>query len=325
MLHEHLDAAIEAVALASKLCASVQETLVDEETAVKKDRSPVTIADYGAQAITSHVLKTRFPDIPLVGEEDADELRQDESRAQREAVVQQVRRYVDLDEAQVLDAIDACSDAGGATGMRWVLDPIDGTKGFLRKQQYAVALGLLVDGTPQLGVLGCPNLPVAPGSSSIGSLFAAVRGGGATQRDMDGGAPRSVRVSDITDVRQAACCESVEAAHSAHGPQAEVTAALGIVADPVRIDSQCKYGAVARGEASIYLRLPTSESYREKIWDHAAGWAVVTEAGGRVTDVRGQDLDFSLGRTLENNRGIIATNGALHDEVVAAVRSVLES
>ena len=81
----------------------------------------------------------------------------------------------------------------------------------------------------------------------------------------------------------------------------------------MRIDSQCKYGAVARGEASIYLRLPTSESYREKIWDHAAGWMVVNAAGGRVTDARGQNLDFSLGRTLDQNRGIIATNGHLHD------------
>ena len=322
MLQDELAAAVDAVVLASKLCASVQESLIDEQTAIKKDRSPVTIADYGAQAITSHVLKGRFPDIPIVGEENAAALRENDE--QRRMVVEQVNRYIDLAEAQVIDAIDCCSDQGGAEGRRWVLDPIDGTKGFLRKEQYAVALGLLEDGVPVLGVLGCPNLPSTAAPQNRGCLFAAAKGQGARQLDMAGGAPRPIAVSGLTDVRQAATCESVESGHSAHDHQAQVKARLGIEAEPVRIDSQCKYGAVARGEASIYLRLPTSDTYREKIWDHAAGWAVVTEAGGRVTDVRGNDLDFSLGRTLDTNRGVIATNGSLHDEVLGAVRAVLE-
>ena len=188
-----------------------------------------------------------------------------------------------------------------------------------------MALGLLIDGKVALGVLGCPNLPSTTDPGSVGSLFSAVRGEGAEQLDMGGKNAQPIRVSEITDVRQASCCESVESGHSAHDHHSQVTSKLGVEAEPVRIDSQCKYGAVARGEASIYLRLPTSESYREKIWDHAAGSMVVNAAGGRVTDVTGKDLDFSLGRTLESNRGIIATNGSLHNEVVAAVRSVLES
>ena len=92
---------------------------------------------------------------------------------------------------------------------------------------------------------------------------------------------------------------------------------------PYRIDSQCKYAAVARGDASIYLRLPTSAEYREKIWDHAAGAIVVEEAGGTVTDVHGNALDFSCGRKLENNQGIISTNGRFHAEVVDAVKGAL--
>ncbi len=80
---------------------------------------------------------------------------------------------------------------------------------------------------------------------------------------------------------------------------------------------------MARGDAEIYLRLPTKPGYVERIWDHAAGFMVVSEAGGRVSDVRGAPLDFSKGRGLEANRGVIATHGPLHDEVVAAVGSVL--
>ena len=98
---------------------------------------------------------------------------------------------------------------------------------------------------------------------------------------------------------------------------------LGITTEPHRLDSQCKYGAVARGDANIYLRLPTRADYREKIWDHAAGAYVVEQAGGRVTDVDGRPLEFTHGRTLANNRGVIATNGEFHDDVVAAVQAVL--
>ena len=89
------------------------------------------------------------------------------------------------------------------------------------------------------------------------------------------------------------------------------------------MDSQAKYGIVSRGDASIYLRLPTKKSYRENIWDHAAGSIIVEEAGGRVTDIQGKPLDFSAGNKLNNNRGIIATNGKLHDLLLEAVQQVL--
>jgi 3'(2'), 5'-bisphosphate nucleotidase len=89
------------------------------------------------------------------------------------------------------------------------------------------------------------------------------------------------------------------------------------------MDSQCKYAAVAQGDASVYLRLPTSSDYTEKIWDHAAGCLVVTEAGGCVSDVAGRPLDFSRGRTLSANRGVVATNGRLQSAVLDAVDRAL--
>ena len=78
------------------------------------------------------------------------------------------------------------------------------------------------------------------------------------------------------------------------------------------MDSQAKYAVVARGEADIYLRLPTRADYREKIWDHAAGALIVAEAGGVVTDITGRPLEFNHGRELAANRGVIVTNGRLH-------------
>ena len=76
---------------------------------------------------------------------------------------------------------------------------------------------------------------------------------------------------------------------------------------------------VARGEADIYMRLPANATYREKIWDHAGGVLIVEEAGGKVTDVMGKPLEFTHGRQLEANRGVIATNGLLHDAVLKAL------
>ncbi|MFO0982356.1 MAG: 3'(2'),5'-bisphosphate nucleotidase [Planctomycetota bacterium] len=310
--------AIEAVIRACRLCSAVQATLSSGDDATKSDRSPVTVADYGAQAVVAALLARHFPHDPLVGEEEAHQLRQPENAGLCAKVAAQVRRILpDLESTDVLAAIDRGAHAGGARGRHWTLDPIDGTKGFLRREQYAVALALIVAGRVVLGVLGCPNL--APG----GRVFVAVQEAGAFERGLDDGTERPMHVAAITDPTAATFCESVEAGHSSHDDAHKVALLLGVSAPPLRMDSQAKYGCVARGDAAIYLRLPTRKGYQEKIWDHAAGSIIVSEAGGKVTDCRGAPLDFSLGRTLANNTGVVATNGPLHERVLAAVRQVL--
>ncbi|MBI4581981.1 MAG: 3'(2'),5'-bisphosphate nucleotidase [Planctomycetes bacterium] len=353
--------AIETVLRACRLCQSVRATLVTADAMAKKDKSPVTVADFGAQAIVSHDLAAAFPGDPLVGEEHAGDLAGTAGAAIKAGVVRSVRAIApELDEPRILTAISRGTHAGGARGRFWTLDPIDGTKGFLRGEQYAVALALIEGGVPVLGVLGCPNLPLdaTRPDAAAGCLFVAVRGQGAfLRRVLDAATERAaieraateraatvrersndrstdprpadgetpVRVSAIADPAGAVFCESVESAHSKHDDSAEVARRLGVMSPPYRIDSQCKYAAVARGDASIYLRLPTRADYEEKIWDHAAGWMVVTEAGGTVTDVTGKPLDFALGRTLRANKGVVATNGRIHAPVIAAVRQVLRA
>ncbi|KAK8360023.1 hypothetical protein V6Z12_A04G134600 [Gossypium hirsutum] len=98
---------------------------------------------------------------------------------------------------------------------------------------------------------------------------------------------------------------------------------LGAKALPVRIDSQAKYGALSRGDGAIYLRFP-HKGYREKIWDHAAGCIVVTEAGGVVTDAAGQPLDFSKGKHLDVDTGIIVSNQKLMPLLLNAVKESLK-
>ena len=85
------------------------------------------------------------------------------------------------------------------------------------------------------------------------------------------------------------------------------------------------FGSVARGEADIYFRLPTRKGYVEKIWDHAGGVLIVEEAGGVVTDIDGKPLEFQHGIGLTSNRGVLVTNGRLHEQVLDAVAATSES
>ena len=321
-------------------------------TASKDDKSPVTIGDYGAQALIISAIRHNFPQDEVVGEEDSKDLRSNESlRSQiwghvkstklSDGVADQKLGGSISSEDAMLEAIDAGRSAGGSKGRIWALDPIDGTKGFLRGGQYAVCLALLVDGDVKLGVLGCPNLPVSdsvPLDSGIGEnaddtegkgvLFSGVLGQGAQSRPLGTGSlhPRGkIGMRAMSDLREATFCESVEAGHSNHGDQAAIAQKLGITKPSVRMDSQAKYASIARGAGDVYLRLPVSATYQEKIWDHAAGDLIVREAGGAVTDVKGERLDFSVGRTLAKNKGVVASPRAVHSQVVKAVREVLEN
>lgn len=151
-----------------------------------------------------------------------------------------------------------------------VLTLQDGTKGFLRGGQYAVCLALIEDGHPVLGVVGCPNLPVDPSQpdGAKGVIFSAVKGSGAVQRSLTDATESSIRMSALSSLADASFCESVESGHSDQGTNAKIASILGITKPSVRMDSQAKYCSVARADGDIYLRLPVSASYQEKIWDH---------------------------------------------------------
>lgn len=318
------EVAIAAVLQAAELCRQVRFALVTDETVAKKDKSPVTVADFGAQALISLALAAAFPNDPIVGEESADELRT------QEAILSRVLAAIALQRAEtsaeeVLAAIDRCNHPGGPRGRFWTIDPIDGTKGFLRNEQYAVALALIEDGEVRLGLLACPNLgQKLAANQAAGTLFIAVKDEGAHVSSFDGTWGEPVKATAGDDPAAAAFCESVESGHSSHDHAAQIAELLGVGRPPLRLDSQAKYAVVARGEADIYLRLPTIAGYEEKIWDHAAGALLIQEAGGTVTDVKGEPLDFTRGRTLAGNVGVVATNGPLHERVIKAVRSVLK-
>ncbi len=184
----HLDVerrfAIEAVVAASRLTRAVRDQFDPSEAVSKADSSPVTVADLGAQALVSMALAEILPSDGLMGEEDFSPLA--DSAELAEAVLSRVheqRPDVTIDDLR--EALDRCDDPGGPGRRWWTLDPVDGTKGFLRNEQYAVALALIEDGQVVLAAMGCPNLPYRgepgdPGAlGPVGCLFVAERGSGA--------------------------------------------------------------------------------------------------------------------------------------------------
>jgi 3'(2'), 5'-bisphosphate nucleotidase len=319
---QEIEIARSAAREAALLCEDVRREMV-APAMTKEDKSPVTVADFGAQALICRRLAREFPADPVVGEEDAHSLRAEDAVAAR-AVAGYVLRRVAGSPEDVLAWIDHGN--GSVSPRYWTLDPIDGTKGFLRNDQYAVALALVEAGDVKVAVLACPNLPLDPANPSAarGVLFAAVRGKGVWAEPLAGGEPRPIRVADGTNAGAWKLVESVESGHGHHSLQEQVAQAVGVRGGSVRMDSQAKYGAVARGEAALYLRLPSPRTpdYRENIWDHAAGVLVVEEAGGRVTDIRGRALDFAGGAKMVENRGVVVSNGPIHDRVLRELAAI---
>ena len=344
--------AIRASRHAGIVAKSLQKTLLENKSAAisKTDSSPVTIADFSVQALVVSEIRHAFPQDQVIGEENSSVLRQDPQAL--EAVTEVVRREAkpgmlvtssNKEQQAKISSDDICQvlDHGRISAKRtWILDPIDGTKGFIRGQHFCVALGLAQEGKPVLGVLACPNVPYGASRDNgnklgEGCVFFAVKGQGAFMLPLVASKDQSleeeinkaatqIHVSDVSTGAQARFFESVEAAHSSHSAAADVNTALGVQAAPVRLDSQCKYGMLARGEGEIMLRLPRL-GYVENSWDHAPAYVVITEAGGRVTDTNGKELDFSegcrtgTGKMGEDVTGIVTTNGKMHEQVLQAL------
>ncbi len=315
---------LEAVTEATRICMQMGEKPEFRETLYKTDGSPVTIADFFVQTLINEKLSSSFPEIPIVAEENSFSL--------EGSCGEKIRNYLgellpgrNLDE--ILRTIDRGNHAGGSHGRFWTLDPIDGTRGFLAKRQYAIALALIEYGEVVLGILGCPEL--GPDVNNCierekGFIFFAEKGLGSYQFGLSKSLLTRISVSNVKKPLESTMCESVEAPDSSYEFSEKVARHLDIRAKPVRMDSQCKYAVLARGNTSIYLRLPPRKNYKESIWDHAAGYIIVKEAGGTVTDSSGKTLDFSMGKKLLHNKGILATNGIIHQEILKAVRKTVE-
>ncbi len=312
---------------AATVAREVQQQLVTGSLA-KGDKSPVTVGDFASQAIVAYRLSKAFPGAVLVGEENSAALRDPANAAILNEVTRFVAAHIDgVSATDVCELIDR--GAGEPPDAFWTLDPIDGTKGFLRGDQYAVALAYIEGGQVQLGYLACPELEAAvrPKAGGDGTFMFAYRGEPTRFCPLfkqEKYFPAAAKSSNCSSPADARLLRSVESGHTNIDGIDQLAQVMGITAAPVPMDSQAKYAVLAAGGGEMLLRLlsPDRPHYREKIWDQAAGSLVIEMAGGRVTDLDGKPLDFSHGRELTANRGVLATNGPLHDAALAALRQI---
>lgn len=311
---------------ASGLARIIQDKMVDPALE-KSDRSPVTVADIAVQALLGYHLSERIPGAALIAEESSSMLAGEGGRRLIAAAAGFISATVPGFREQGF-RVFLDYGTGNEKSDCWVLDPIDGTKGFLRKNQYAVALSYLHKGKVKLGGLACPRLaPESPSrfsSAATGSIYIAVKGHGAFWTDEQEPEWHRLRVSETKNPSRAVIMRSFESGHTNVSTIDMISRKLGTEAEALRVDSQVKYALLAMGKGDVYLRIPSASTpdYVEKIWDHAAGKLIVEEAGGKVTDISGSPLDFSRGRFLDQNRGVIATNGHLHAPVLEALSEV---
>ena len=337
---ELIAAAREAVYAAGRICRMVQNNEGALREIIKDDNSPVTVADYASQAIVAYILAERLGQgltgagaLRLVGEETSAFLRNPQNEAHLAATLAAVQEFWPAcDEGALIDAID-CGAGDTDHAEFWTLDPVDGTKGFIRGGQYCVALAYISHGEPVIAAMACPNLArdfgVSPEEADPhGSIYLAVRGGDSTTPfglwELPGDDPKAeplhIRRLEHRERDPITVCQPVDPGHSDIAATNRIIAKLGSAHEPVRIDSQCKYAVVGRGQADAYIRLPRRVDYVERIWDHAAGALIAMEGGCLVSDASGRPLDFGQGRGLEKNRGIVVAPPALHGRILEVVR-----
>ncbi|XP_014516971.1 putative PAP-specific phosphatase, mitochondrial [Vigna radiata var. radiata] len=356
--YKELEAAVDVVQKACNFTLHVQSSLfsIDGKVIEKNDQTPVTVADFGVQALISLELNKLFPSIPLVAEEDSAFLR---SRNLAGTVFDAITAtdsstYKSLTQDDVLEAIDRGSKEAFVFGPKpatyWLLDPIDGTRGFLKagKAFYVVGLALVVEGEVVIGVMGCPTWKEDLSEKSSaeideewdslngsGTVMVAHKGCGTWMKSLNSQLKSPdvwtrcfVDGSDV--IHKARFCISDSEKWEALPLSPLFKAAND--ADKVGSNqihllraccgSLCKYLMVASGRASIFI-LRAKQKPIIMAWDHAVGIICVQEAGGKVTDWNGSEIDLAADRdgrrVIYPSDGILVTNGHIHDQVLQII------
>ena len=289
-------------------------TLQGQSLALQKsDKTVVTEVDYFVQSLLTSHLGEIDASTPILAEETNQELQS--IPALREAVNQLLRQANISEDVEALLA--RATHTISSTHDYWLMDPIDGTRGFVRGDQYAIALSKLVGALPVHSFLCCPRL-VWNGISGV-TLVA----------DGDNLLISDVNTSDVAEVFDShsthsglpRLVESLELGDKQTRLRSHLVDQEQVGVETVRMDSQAKYASLVLGMSEVYLRQP-SPNRLECSWDHAAGAHLVHLAGGRVTDFFGCPLDYSTGAYLRNNRGVLATIRADHDKILASLKLI---
>jgi 3'(2'), 5'-bisphosphate nucleotidase len=237
-----------------------------------------------------------IPDAPASISTDAD-------RQAQEIILGHLSRCCPNDAFAAEEATPFMQDATRCGERLWIVDPIDGTRGFARKNgEFSVMVGLVEKGAIKVGVVHQP---------AVGRWTYATRGGGCWRRDGEKSEAERCRVTSAARLAEATLTQSRSRDPGRRSRWAEAL-------EPARIvesySAGIKLALVARGEADIYLN--TYEAFSD--WDICAGHILVTEAGGRVTGAGGQTIVYGQPGASQKS-GLLATNGHLHEAALKVI------
>lgn len=273
MLENELETAI---ALARKAGEAIKvyyalEIIVEEKLGIDNYAEPVTIADRTASRIIVEGLAERFPDDAILSEEEVDA---SEFRLSKKRV--------------------------------WIIDPIDGTAGFIKKDgDFAVQIGLAENGLPIVGVVLLP---------ARNALYYASKANGAFLIE-ENAPPVRLRVSDETDFSKM----NLAVSRNHRSPKmSRIVKDYGFRREIQRGSVGVKVGLIAEKMCDLYIHL----SHRTKFWDTCGPQVILEEAGGKLTDIFGYPIRYDLS-DVQNHNGILASNGICHDSVVQNLRPLL--
>ncbi|HYV38611.1 MAG TPA: 3'(2'),5'-bisphosphate nucleotidase CysQ [Gemmataceae bacterium] len=227
----------------------------------------------------------------------------DADRQSQEIILQHLHRAFPGDALCAEEQTPTVAQAAQTGSRLWIVDPIDGTRGFARKVgEFSVMIGFVVKGELAVGVVQEP---------AKSRLTWAVRGGGCWKRDGAGAATRC-HVTTISDLSASTLTQS-------HSQDPNKPSRRVQLLKPAKVietySAGVKLALVARGEADLYLN--TYDAVHD--WDMCAGHVLVDEAGGRVTKLNGDELKYGLPGALQQG-GTLASNGRLHEAAMARMK-----
>ena len=185
----------------------------------------------------------------------------------------------------------------------WIVDPLDGTSDFIDKTgEFTVMIALIRNKKPILGIINWPTQ---------NTLFVAQRGKGAFR--YSDGEWNKIRVTEITKLID---CKIVGSRHHLSDKEKLFIKNLG-VNEFTSIGSSLKVGKISSGEAEAYI----TTTNKMKEWDSAASYCIVLEAGGKMTDISGNDINYN-NKDVYHKNGIVVSNGLIHDKIISEFKKL---
>lgn len=271
----------------------------------KRDKSPVTLADFASQIFILSRLKEKFNEDQIFAEEES-------SLFSKDIEVLIKKCFLEINFKVNEEFSSLLNYRGPRSSRQWIVDPIDGTKGYLRDLSYAVGIGLMQNSEPKICAIGVPNY-----KNEQLAIFVAEQGEGA-QAAYGDKEFSPIHVSHENNLSSSVMCQSLHHNKQWINKLAEMIGANKIIS----MDGMGKFCMVADGSADLYVReMNLDYSFS---WDYMPGDLLVREAGGTITDLNYKSLTFKEDKCKWTAPGLIASNGILHDDIISNIKKLTQ-